>query len=78
MIFDVEELAELARAYMLATDTNRNALSEQIAGRSNNRLIEKILKGHDCRTTVAARATEFFERNWPADTPWPQHIQRRQ
>jgi hypothetical protein len=68
-------LVVLARSYMAATGARATSLGLLIA--KNDHLITGLLAGGDCVTESARRASDWFERNWPRDLPWPQQIHRR-
>ena len=73
--YTVPELIELGQQYMAGTGTSRTKLSILAAG--HNRLFERIFAGYDCRTQAAERASDWFDRNWPADVDWPKAVEPR-
>lgn len=75
MIYSGDELVLLGRAYMAATGTSATKLGTLAAG--HNRLFDRLFAGYDCRTQAAERASDWFDRNWPEDLPWPDGVWRR-
>lgn len=73
--YTVPELLVLGRSYMDATGTSRTKLSILAAG--HNRLFERLIAGYDCRTQAAERASDWFDRHWPDDLPWPAAVEPR-
>lgn len=74
--YTVPELLALGQTYMRATGTSRTKLSIMAAG--HNRLFERLIAGFDCRTQAAERASDWFDRHWPEDLPWPAAVEPRQ
>ncbi len=76
MLYRPHELRRLADAYLAATGANHHALSEEICGRSNNRLIGRLLEGYGASSASLELATDFFNRQWPQGVAWPKGIAR--
>lgn len=75
MIYTADELVTLAQTYMAGTGASLTSLGTVAAG--NNRLFERLIAGYDCRTQAAERASDWFDRYWPADVVWPRAVRRR-
>ena len=75
------DLRTLARAYLDATGMGVSTLSRKITGATNSRtgnekLIRRVLAGHDCTMSRGEAAWSWFEANWPEGTPWPASVAR--
>ncbi len=75
-MYRMTELRRLAEAYIAATGVSANALSNQISGQSNNRMIGRLLDGHGMSGPSIEATSDFFERQWPQGVAWPEGIAR--
>jgi hypothetical protein len=75
VIYDANELCELASAYMQATRMNADKLGTLAAG--HNLLFYRLMRGADCRTQAAEKASDWFDKHWPKDVPWPHRVPKR-
>ena len=74
-VYTRDAIVMLAQAYMANTGMLPTRLGLLIA--SNDHLIKDLLKGNDCTTASARRASDFFDLNWPAELEWPRTVWRR-
>jgi hypothetical protein len=63
------ELVILAQAYSSWADISISRMGELAA--KNDKLFHRLIGGLDCYASSAERASRFFDRNWPAQLPWP-------
>lgn len=75
MIYSAEELTLLSRVYIRATGIPITRLSLLCCG--HNRLFTRLGQGYDCRTQAAEQASDWFDRYWPHEVPWPENVRRR-
>jgi hypothetical protein len=61
----------LADAYCRATGQTPRALSGQIFGTSNYKIISRILANNGCSAANLERASEWLTANWPEKAAWP-------
>jgi hypothetical protein len=69
-----ETLLILSDAYVVASGRTRSTLSTVAFG--GGRVLERIEDGGDITTGNFERALQWFSDNWPADTAWPDGIDR--
>ena len=75
MIYSTNELVALSRAYMTATGIPASGLSKRL--QSHARLIERLIEGYEARADTVARASDWFDANWPAGLKWPEGVPER-
>jgi hypothetical protein len=75
-MYRLAELKRLSEIYLAATGTSANALSNQISGQSNNRMIGRILDGVGIRGVNVEAVGDFFDAHWPPDALWPPDVPR--
>jgi hypothetical protein len=75
LAYTAEALVKLCQAYIAATGMPAARLGLIVAG--NEKLFAQLLAGRDCTTASAARASAFFDLNWPPTAIWPPDIWRR-
>jgi len=75
LAYTAESLICLTKAYLAVTGFSVARLGLIVAG--NDKLFQNLLKGADCTTATALRATEFFDLNWPPTVEWPAEVWRR-
>lgn len=75
-MYTTTELKLLAEHYVAASRNSHFTVSEQICGRSNNRVIWRLLEGLGISSRNAEKVSNFFDERWPEDLPWPEGITR--
>jgi hypothetical protein len=70
-----EKLLRVADTYCAATKTGHGTLSAIILGKGS-RLGEVRDNNADFNTRTFERAIDWLSRHWPADTPWPDDVDR--
>jgi hypothetical protein len=71
----IENLVALADTFCAATGQSRAFVSKAIHGRGGQ--IDDLASGkRDITTRLAEGSLQWFSDNWPADLPWPVHIDR--
>lgn len=71
----IEKLICLADIYCAATGQTRASLAKAIHGRGGQ--IDDLAAGlRDLTTRVAEDAFQWFSDHWPAETDWPDTIER--
>ncbi|HSR76409.1 MAG TPA: hypothetical protein VLN57_07460 [Xanthobacteraceae bacterium] len=73
-MYTVDELKQLAQAYIDATGITRSRLGTRAA--NNDRLFMRLANGFGCTAETAERASWWFARNWPEEAEWPKSIKR--
>ncbi len=75
-MYRLAELKRLSQAYIDATGISVWDLSESILGPQNNRSIGRLIDGRGISGSSAEVISDFFDREWPANVPWPADIAR--
>lgn len=71
----VSQLVLAADAYCAGSGTSRNAVSKQLFDRGGQ--IDALAAGRrDVNTATFERAMKWLSDNWPADTAWPDDVDR--
>ena len=71
----VSQLVLVADAYCAGSGTSRNAVSKQLFDRGGQ--IDALAAGkRDVNTATFERAMRWLSDNWPADTAWPDDVER--
>lgn len=69
MIYSENELMTLARAYCAATKTTFHTLGIRVV--NNHKFFRNLEAGKGAHSRSVGLATEWFQKNWPDDLPWP-------
>ena len=72
-----DELVILADAYGASQNKARSTVSIIVFGPKNEKTFDRLAQGHGCNVKSVEKATVFFDRHWPDDTPWPLETPRR-
>ncbi len=68
------QLIAVADAYCAAAGRSRSRVSTIIFGGGDR--LDGVASGKDLNTRSFERAMQWFSKYWPADTPWPEGIER--
>lgn len=69
-----QQIICLAEAYEHATGLPLKKISRRVFNSSAR--IKSLIEGGDLNTRTADTAVDWFSRHWPADTPWPDDVDR--
>ena len=67
------EILALARAYSAAVNRSFAVIGRRACG--NYAFLYRLDQGLGCHSHTLARASAWFDDNWPDDVPWP--LERR-
>ena len=68
------QLITAADAYCVAAGRSRSRVSTLIFGGGDR--LDGVAGGNDLNTRSFEKAMRWFSDNWPADTPWPEGVER--
>jgi hypothetical protein len=70
------QILALARAYAAATNLALTSVGKLAVG--NDKIFVRLANGSGANVLSVERAAEWFNANWPDDTPWPADVPRPQ
>lgn len=65
------ELLLLARTYADSEGLSLTKVSRLACG-GNNRIFNRLARGHGCNSRSIEQASRWFREHWPANLPWPE------